>query len=41
VSVRATAPRPQLEQQFTDPDDLLSLLIVTARLFTGFDAPVE
>ena len=30
-----------MDQQFTDPDDPLSLLIVTDKLLTGFDAPVE
>ena len=31
----------KVKQQFNDPDDPLSLLIVTAKLLTGFDAPVE
>ena len=29
------------QQHFNDPDDPLSLLTVTAKLLTGFDAPVE
>ena len=31
----------KVKQQFNDPNDPLSLLIVTAKLLTGFDAPVE
>ncbi len=35
------AAEARLKQRFTDPDDPLSFLIVTAKLLTGFDAPVE
>jgi type I restriction enzyme R subunit len=35
------AAEARIKQHFNDPDDPLSLLIVTAKLLTGFDAPVE
>lgn len=35
------AAEAKVKQRFTDPADPLSLLIVTAKLLTGFDAPVE
>jgi type I restriction enzyme R subunit len=36
---RATEAR--VKQRFTDPEDPLAFLVVTAKLLTGFDAPVE
>ena len=35
------AAEAKLKQRFNDPEDPLSFLIVTAKLLTGFDAPVE
>jgi type I restriction enzyme R subunit len=35
------AAEARIKQHFNDPDDPLSVLIVTAKLLTGFDAPVE
>lgn len=35
------AAEAKVKQRFNDPDDPLSLLIVTAKLLTGFDAPIE
>jgi len=35
------AAEARVKQRFNDADDPLSLLIVTAKLLTGFDAPVE
>ncbi len=35
------AGEARVKQHFNNPDDPLSLLIVTAKLLTGFDAPVE
>ena len=35
------AGEARIKQHFNDPHDPLSLLIVTAKLLTGFDAPVE
>ena len=31
----------KVKQRFTDPEDPLAFLVVTAKLLTGFDAPVE
>ena len=33
--------RPHVKRRFNDPDDPLAFLIVTAKLLTGFDAPIE
>lgn len=35
------ATEAHLKARFTDPDDPLAFLVVTAKLLTGFDAPVE
>ncbi len=35
------AAEARVKQRFNDPEDPLALLIVTAKLLTGFDAPVE
>lgn len=38
---RDRAAEAKLKARFRDPDDPLKLLIVTAKLLTGFDAPIE
>ena len=35
------AAEARVKQRFNDPEDPLAFLIVTAKLLTGFDAPVE
>lgn len=35
------AQEAKVKERFNDPDDPLALLIVTAKLLTGFDAPIE
>ncbi len=35
------AAEAPVKQRFNDPDDPLAFLIVTAKLLTGFDAPIE
>lgn len=35
------AAESRVKQRFNDPDDPLAFLIVTAKLLTGFDAPIE
>src|SRR5439155_19652679 len=35
------AAEARVKQRFNDPEDPLTFLIVTAKLLTGFDAPVE
>ncbi len=35
------AAEAQVKARFTDPDDPLTFLVVTAKLLTGFDAPIE
>jgi type I restriction enzyme R subunit len=38
---RKRAAEAQVKARFRDPEDSLSFLIVTAKLLTGFDAPIE
>ncbi|WP_031167867.1 type I restriction endonuclease subunit R [Streptosporangium roseum] len=38
--VRTKAQEEELLRRFRDPDDPLKILIVTAKLLTGFDAPI-
>jgi type I restriction enzyme R subunit len=38
---RDRAEEARVKARFRDPDDPLSFLIVTAKLLTGFDAPIE
>ncbi|MFC8663092.1 type I restriction endonuclease subunit R [Streptomyces sp. NPDC057199] len=38
---RDRAAEAKVKQRFRDPDDPLKFLIVTAKLLTGFDAPIE
>jgi type I restriction enzyme R subunit len=38
---RDRAAEAKVKQRFRDPEDPLKILIVTAKLLTGFDAPVE
>ncbi len=35
------AAEARVKQRFNDPEDPLALLVVTAKLLTGFDAPIE
>lgn len=35
------AAEARLKQRFNDPEDRLAFLVVTAKLLTGFDAPIE
>lgn len=38
---RSRAAEAKIKAQFRDPEDPLKFLIVTAKLLTGFDAPIE